>query len=364
MLQVGIIGLPNAGKSTLFNALTRGHAEAGPYPFTTIDANTGMAALADPRLEEIAACTGAEKVVPAAVKFVDIAGLVEGAHQGEGLGNRFLGHIREVDAVAHVVRCFAYADVAHVESGIDPVRDIELVELELLFADRETVARRLEKTSKAAKGGDRELAAAAAFLEQLLAELDAGVPARRVEVPEQHAELFHDLWLLTAKPVVYVANLAEEDLPPGESELFARVEQKAREEGAAVVGVSAGIEGEIAELSPEEAAEFRAELGEEEPGLERLVRACYRLLDLVTFFTVESGIAQAWSLPAGSTAAQAAGRIHSDMEQGFIRAEVVHCSQLLGCGSFAGAREAGKLMVEGREYVVQDGDVLRIKFKG
>lgn len=363
MLKIGIIGLPNVGKSTLFNALTHGRAEANPYPFTTIDSNVGMAALADPRLEEIAACTGAEKVIPAPVKFVDIAGLVKGAHDGEGLGNQFLGHIREVDAIAHLVRCFSDANVAHVEAGVDPVRDIETVELELLFADQETVARRLEKERKASKSGDRQTVAGAEFLAGLLEKLEKGTPARMIEVPGQQSELFRSLWLLTAKPGIYVANLSEDDLPEDESELFAKVKRKAGEQGAEAVGISAKIEEEITELAPEEAADFLADLGEDEPGLARLVHTCYKLLGLITFFTIESGHAQAWPLPEGSNAAQAAGQIHGDMETGFIKADVINYSHLTEAGSFAAAREQGHLMVEGREYIVKDGDVLRIKFK-
>jgi len=360
-LQVGIIGLPNSGKSTIFNALTRAGAAVAGYPFTTVDPNYGVTAVPDVRLERVAAAAGCPRVVPADLRVVDIAGLVEGAHRGEGLGNRFLAHIREVDVVAHAVRCFSAPDVPHVRPQLDPAADIALVNTELILADLEALARRKERIGKAARSGDREKARELEVLMKVEEGLKRGVPVRGQELEEEELKALAGLFLLTAKPVIYVANLGEEQLE-GDGSLLEDVRRVAEEEGAELVALCAKLEAEIEELNPEEMREFLEAYGIEKPGLEIFVQRCYRLLGLITFFTTESGECRAWPLRAGSTAVQAAGKIHTDMERGFIRAEVLGWEEFLAYGSFHAAREKGAVRVEGRDYVVRDGDVMLFRF--
>ncbi len=361
-LQIGIVGLPNVGKSTLFNALTRAGAAVASYPFTTIDPNVGVVEVPDVRLHDVAAIVQPDEVKATTIEFLDIAGLVKGAHQGEGLGNQFLGHIRNVDAVAQVVRCFEDPDVAHVSAELDPVADIEIIDLELILADLATVERRVEKVRSAAKAQPREYAAELGFLEQLKDHLEAGRLASQMPASAREAELLQHLFLLTAKPRLYVANVGEDSLPDG-GPLAGRVVDRAAAEGAQVVVICAQLEAELGEWPPDEAAEYRAELGLEAPGLERLIRAGYRLLDLITFFTATgTNVVRAWTLRRGETAYVAAGKIHTDMQRGFIRAEVVSYQELMVAGDMGRARERGQVRLEGRDYVVQDGDVVHIRF--
>jgi GTP-binding protein YchF len=360
-LQVGIIGLPNSGKSTIFNALTRAGAAVAGYPFCTVEPNVGVVAVPDPRLERVSSAAGCEKTVPADLRVVDIAGLVEGAHRGEGLGNQFLAHIREVDAIAHAVRCFSSPDVAHVRAEIDPRLDIEVVNAELMLADLASLKRRKERIVKAAKSGDRDKARELEVLEKVEAGLDQEIAVRLQELSQGERELLSRLFLLTAKPVIYVANLGEEELG-GDGKWLAAVREIASSEGAEVVSFDAKLEAEIEELDPTEVEEFLEAYGIGKLGLEDFVSRCYALLGLITFFTTESGECRAWPIQAGSTAVQAAGKIHTDMEQGFIRAEVIGWEEFLEYGSFHAAREKGAVRVEGRDYVVKDGDVILFRF--
>jgi hypothetical protein len=356
-VKVGIVGLPNAGKSTLFNALTAAAAETGEYPFTTVDPNVAVVEVPDQRLERVAETVGSAPVVRETIEFHDIAGLVRGASAGEGLGNRFLASIRETDAICHVVRTHSDARVPHPEGRADPAADLETVEAELLLADLEQVEGRLERVSKQARGGDRDTAAEAEWLEAVRGALTAGRPASTVPAPEAVAEAPARLQALTGKPVLYVANVDE-----GETDPPPAVAERARERGAGAVAISARIEAELAELPSGEAAEMRAELGLEGSGLERLVRAAWELLDLVTFYTAHKGAeATARSLPRGGTAYDAAGKVHSDIQQGFVRAEVIAWDELVAAGGYAPARERGTLRTEGREYVVREGDVITIR---
>ncbi len=361
-LQIGIVGLPNVGKSTVFNALTKAGAAVASYPFTTIDPNVGVAEVDDQRLRDIAALVGPERVVPTAIQFVDIAGLVKGASRGEGLGNQFLGHIRNVDAIAMVVRCFRDPDVAHVSADLDPRADIETIDLELILADLATVERRMEKVKSMAKARPRDYEAQLAWLTGLRQHLDDGARADSYGQVDREATWIGELNLLTAKPRLYVANVGEEDLPDG-GELAAQVAEAAAAEGTEGVILCALLETELAEWPPDEAAAYRAEVGLKEPGLQTLVKAGYRRLNLITFFTTTGGKeVRAWTLRQGSPALEAAGKVHTDMQRGFIRAEVVSYEGLITVGSLAVAKEKGLLRLEGREYVVQDGDIIHFRF--
>jgi len=358
-MRVGIVGLPNVGKSTVFNSLTRAGAEAQNYPFTTIDPNLGVAAVPDGRLDALSETMKSRRVVPATVDFVDIAGLVRGASAGEGLGNQFLGHIRECDAIAHVVRCFVDEDVVHVEGKVDPEGDAETINTELLLADLATVERRLDRVGRAAKGGDAKLKAEAIELEKLLGHLSDGNPARSYPATDALVEALGTL--ITAKPTLYVANVDEESVAEG-NEYSARVEELAAREGAGVVRLSARLEAEIVDLGEEEAREYLEMLGLETTGFQEFVRAAYRLLGLVTFFTAGEKESRAWTVREGSTARTAAGRIHSDMERGFIAAEVGDWEDIVAAGSWSKAKESASIRLEGRDYVVKDGDTALIRF--
>jgi len=358
-MRVGIVGLPNVGKSTVFNSLTRAGAEAQNYPFTTIDPNLGVAAVPDGRLDALSETMKSRRVVPATVDFVDIAGLVRGASAGEGLGNQFLGHIRECDAIAHVVRCFVDEDVVHVEGKVDPEGDAETINTELLLADLATVERGLDRVGRAAKGGDAKLKAEAVELEKLLGHLSDGNPARSYPRTDALAEALGTL--ITAKPTLYVANVDEESVAEG-NEYSARVEELAAREGAEVVRLSARLEAEIVDLGEGEAREYLEMLGLETTGFQDFVRAAYRLLGLVTFFTAGEKESRAWTVRDGSTARTAAGRIHSDMERGFIAAEVGDWEDIVAAGSWSKAKESASIRLEGRDYVVRDGDTALIRF--
>jgi len=360
-LKCGIVGLPNVGKSTLFNALTKAGISAENYPFCTIEPNVGIVEVPDARLAALAAIARPQKVIPAVVEFVDIAGLVAGASKGEGLGNQFLANIRETDAIAHVVRCFEDPNVVHVAGRVDPISDIETINTELALADLQSVEKQLARSAKLAKaGGDKEAQRLVAALDKVQATLNEGRPARSVTLSREEQAVIKPLFLLTMKPTMYVANVNENGFI--DNPLLGAVEARAGEEGAPVVAICAALEAQIADLGDEDKKVFLADMGMEEPGLNRVIRAGYQLLGLQTYFTAGPKEVRAWTVPVGATAPQAAGVIHTDFERGFIRAEVASYADFIACKGEAGARESGKLRVEGKEYIVRDGDVMHFRF--
>ncbi|WP_238367289.1 redox-regulated ATPase YchF [Mesobacterium pallidum] len=360
--RMGIVGLPNVGKSTLFNALTRtAAAQAANFPFCTIEPNVGDVAVPDARLDKLAAIAGSKQIIPARMTFVDIAGLVKGASKGEGLGNQFLANIREVDAIAHVLRCFEDGDVTHVEGRVDPVADAETIETELMLADMESIEKRLQNIVRKVRGGDKEAVEQEALLKRAMTALEAGQPARTVEVSEDERRTWKNLQLLTSKPVLFVCNVEEANAAEGNAHSDA-VAKMAAEQGAGTVIISAQIEEEISQLDAEEAEMFLSEMGLEEAGLDRLIRAGYDLLHLETYFTVGPKEARAWTIRVGTSAPKAAGVIHGDFEKGFIRAETIAYADYIALNGEQGAKEAGKMRSEGKSYIVQDGDVMHFLF--
>ena len=361
-LQCGIVGLPNVGKSTLFNALTSAKALAANYPFATKDPNLGIITVPDPRLDELAKLVNPQKILPTTIEILDIAGLIKGASQGEGLGNQFLANIREVDAICHVVRCFENDNVIHVDGSVDPCRDKDIIDTELILKDIETVEKRLEKLKKMAKSQDKEILKNLATAEKILTHLESENPARSLELGDDEQPLLKEMMLLTAKPILYICNVDEESVHEGNQHTKA-FKEKVAAENAEVILISAGIEADIAELEdPEERKEFLEDMGLNEPGVNRVIRGCYQLLDLITYFTAGEKEVRAWTIRVGTKAPQAAGVIHSDFEKGFIRAEVIRYADYVALGSEQAVKEAGKMGVEGKEYIVGDGDVMHFRF--
>jgi GTP-binding protein YchF len=361
-MKLGVIGLPNVGKSTLFNAITQAGAQAANYPFCTIEPNVGVVAVPDERLDVLAEMYSPEKYTPTTIEFVDIAGLVRGASRGEGLGNKFLSHIREVDAVVHVVRCFEDENVVHVDGSVDPKRDVETISIELIFADVETVEKRLERARKMQKSGDKKLLAEIELLERVKAHLESGKPARSMEVSDGEAETMRTLFLLTSKPVIYVANVGEDEIGTEPGEHVKTLYEIAKAENAEALTVCCKLEEEISALDPSEKGAFLTEMGIPESGLDQLVKACYRLLGLISYLTAGPKEVRAWTIPRGTKAPQAAGKIHTDFEKGFIRAEIVPFETLAELGSIAACKEKGLVRSEGKDYVMQDGDVTLFRF--
>ncbi|SHF05949.1 redox-regulated ATPase YchF [Clostridium fallax] len=363
-MKLGIVGLPNVGKSTLFNAITQAGAESANYPFCTIEPNVGVVSVPDKRLDVLQKIYNSKKKVYAAVEFYDIAGLVKGASKGEGLGNKFLSHIREVSSICHVVRCFDDSNVVHVEGNVDPIRDIQTINLELIFSDLEVLERRMEKTVKLARSGDKKAKMEYELMERIKTHLEADKPVRTLEVTDEEKVFVKSLFLLTSKPVLYVCNISEEDLVSGnfENEYVKKVEEFAKAENSGIVVVSAKIEEELSGLDEEEKLEMLKEYGLEESGLDRLITASYSLLGLMSYLTAGVQEVRAWTIVKGTKAPQAAGKIHSDIERGFIRAEVIGFNDLVECGSEAAAKEKGLYRLEGKEYVMEDGDVVNFRF--
>ena len=362
-MKLGIVGLPNVGKSTLFNAITNAGAESANYPFCTIDPNVGVVAVPDSRLDVLAEMYHPEKYTPAVVEFVDIAGLVKGASKGEGLGNKFLSHIRECDAIIHVVRCFEDSNIIHVDGSIDPMRDLETINMELIFSDIEMLERRIDRVKKALKG-DKSLEAELALLERVDAALAEGKNARSLDYTEDELVIMNECQLLSMKPIIYAANISEDEIGSDMSgnEGYRKLKAYAEKEGAQIMPICAGIEAEIAQLDGDEKAEFLADLGIEESGLDRLIKASYALLGLISYLTAGPKEVRAWTITKGTKAPQAAGKIHSDFERGFIRAEIIGFDELIACGNMTAAKEKGLIRSEGKDYVIKDGDIVLFRF--